>query len=89
MNSSEGGKGQLEFTLLSDLKKEITTSFNHLNEDGVSLRGLFIIDTQGIVLYVNVNNLKVGLSVHKTLRLLQSIQHVQKILIKSVLQIGS
>jgi peroxiredoxin 2/4 len=73
-----GGLGDINFPLVSDLKKEIATAFNVLDPDaGTALRGLFIIDRLGILQYATVNNLAFGRSVDETLRVLQAIQHVQ------------
>jgi peroxiredoxin (alkyl hydroperoxide reductase subunit C) len=73
-----GGVGDLAYPLVADLKKEISTAYNVLDPDaGVALRGLFIIDRDGIVQYSTVNNLSFGRSVDETLRVLQAIQHVQ------------
>ncbi|MEN9251845.1 MAG: hypothetical protein Q6L58_05355, partial [Thermostichales cyanobacterium BF3_bins_165] len=42
-----------------------------------ALRGLFIIDKEGIVQHATINNLSFGRSVDETLRVLQAIQYVQ------------
>ena len=72
-----GGLGNLNYPLLSDLKKEISTAYNVLTEQGVALRGLFIIDMEGIIQYATINNLEFGRSIEETLRVLQAIQYVQ------------
>lgn len=73
-----GGIGDIEYPLVSDIKKEISTAFNVLDPDvGVALRGLFIIDKEGIIQHATINNLSFGRSVDETLRVLQAIQHVQ------------
>jgi peroxiredoxin (alkyl hydroperoxide reductase subunit C) len=46
-------------------------------EAGIALRGLFIIDPQGVIMHSTINNLPVGRSVDETLRVLQAFQHVQ------------
>lgn len=74
---SAGGLGNLNYPLLSDLKKEISASYNVLTDQGVALRGLFIIDMDGIIQYATINNLEFGRSVDETLRVLQAIQYVQ------------
>jgi len=74
----EGGLGDLNYPLLADLKKEIARAYNVLDEDaGVAIRGLFIIDPQGVVQHATINNLPVGRNVEETLRVLQAFQHVQ------------
>lgn len=74
---SEGGIGDIAYPLVSDLKKTISRAYNVLTEDGVALRGLFIIDPQGAIQHSTVNNLAVGRSVDETLRTLKAFQHVQ------------
>ncbi|HEY9813965.1 MAG TPA: peroxiredoxin, partial [Candidatus Sericytochromatia bacterium] len=52
-----GGVGDLNYPLVSDLKKEISTAYNVLDPDaGVALRGLFIIDKEGIIQHATINN---------------------------------
>ncbi len=73
-----GGVGDLNYPLVADLKKEISAAYNVLDpEAGVALRGLFIIDREGIIQHATINNLAFGRSVDETLRTLQAIQHVQ------------
>nr|YP_010902895.1 2-Cys peroxiredoxin [Hypnea flava]WCH54949.1 2-Cys peroxiredoxin [Hypnea flava] len=72
-----GGLGDLNYLLVSDLNKQISSSYNVLTDDGKALRGLFIIDKQGIIQHSLVNNLDFGRSVDETLRTLQAIQYVQ------------
>ncbi len=73
-----GGVGDLNYPLVADIKKEISSAYNVLDPDaGIALRGLFIIDRDGIVQHATINNLAFGRSVDETLRVLQAIQHVQ------------
>nr|YP_009313727.1 2-Cys peroxiredoxin [Helminthocladia australis]SCW21981.1 2-Cys peroxiredoxin [Helminthocladia australis] len=74
---SSGGIGELKYPLVSDLKKTISKAYNVLNSDGVALRGLFIIDKEGIIQHSTINNLAFGRSVDETYRILQAIQYVQ------------
>jgi len=73
-----GGLGDINYPLVSDLKKEISSAYNVLTEDGVALRGLFIIDKEGIVQHCTINNEAFGRSVDETLRTLQALQYVQE-----------
>ena len=73
-----GGLGNIKYPLISDLKKEISTAYNVLDpETGIALRGLFIIDKDGIIQHATINNLAFGRNVDETLRTLQAIQYVQ------------
>jgi peroxiredoxin (alkyl hydroperoxide reductase subunit C) len=73
-----GGLGDIAYPLVADLKKDIASAYNVLDEEaGIALRGLFIIDPQGVIMHSTINNLPVGRSVDETLRVLQAFQHVQ------------
>lgn len=74
-----GGVGDLNYPLVSDYKKEISSAYNVLDPDaGVALRGLFLIDKDGIIQHSTINNLAFGRNVDETLRTLQAIQYVQE-----------
>ena len=67
--------GELSYPLLSDITKGVAKDYGVLLEvDGVALRGLFIIDPDGIVRYELVHDLSVGRSVDETLRVLEALQ---------------
>ncbi len=73
-----GGIGKIKYPLVSDLKKEISSAYNVLDPDtGIALRGLFIIDKDGIIQHATINNLAFGRNVDETLRTLLAIQYVQ------------
>ncbi len=73
-----GGLGDIAYPLVSDLTKTIARSFHVLDEAaGTALRGLFLIDPDGVILHSTINDPAVGRSVDETLRVLQAFQHVQ------------
>jgi len=75
----KGGLGQLKYPLLADLTKQIAADYDVLIKDaGIALRGLFIIDPQGVIRQKTINDLPVGRSVDETLRLLKAFQFVEK-----------
>lgn len=74
----QGGLGQINYPLLSDLTKQIATDYGVLTEGGVALRGLFLINPQGQVAYEVVHDLGVGRSVEETLRVIEAFQTVEK-----------
>ena len=75
---NQGGLGDINYPLVADLKKEIATEYNVLDDaEGVALRGLFIIDPDGVIMHSTINNLPVGRNVDETLRVLQAFQYVQ------------
>ncbi|PWA39529.1 thioredoxin-like fold protein [Artemisia annua] len=74
-----GGLGDLNYPLISDVTKSISKAFNVLIDDqGVALRGLFIIDKEGVIQHSTINNLAIGRSVDETMRTLQALQFVQE-----------
>jgi len=74
-----GGLGGLDYPLVSDLTKKIATDYGVLTADGaVALRGLFIIDQQGIVRHALVNDLPIGRSVEEAIRVLDAVQFHEK-----------
>ncbi|MEP0765866.1 MAG: peroxiredoxin [Fimbriimonadia bacterium] len=71
MNGIQGTK----FPLGADIKKEVSRAYGVLiEEEGIALRGLFIIDPDGILQYAVINNLNIGRSVDETLRVIQALQ---------------
>ncbi len=67
----------MNIPLLSDFQKKISKDYGVLlDEEGVALRGLFLIDPEGIVRHMSVNDLPVGRSVDETLRLVKAFQFV-------------
>ncbi|HOM17574.1 MAG TPA: peroxiredoxin [Thermoguttaceae bacterium] len=75
---SEGGLGKIHYPLVSDLDKKISTAYGVLLPSGVALRGLFLIDREGIVQYEVINNLALGRSVAETLRVVKALQHYEQ-----------
>jgi len=76
---NKGGLGTMKIPILSDLTKQVSRDYGVLLEDaGISLRGLFIIDDKGILRQITVNDLPVGRSVDETLRLVQAFQFTDK-----------
>jgi alkyl hydroperoxide reductase subunit AhpC len=74
-----GGLGQIHYPIVSDLTKQISANYRVLLEgEGVALRGLFLIDKQGVVRHMVVNDLALGRSVDETLRVLDALQHFEK-----------
>ncbi len=72
---SEGALGQMKYPLISDISHRISRDYGVLMEDkGISLRGLFIIDPEGVLRSYVVNDLSVGRNVDEVHRVLQAFQ---------------
>jgi alkyl hydroperoxide reductase subunit AhpC len=75
----DGGLGDLGYTLVSDLNKSIARDYGVLIEsEGVALRGLFIIDPEGVIRAAIVHDLPVGRNVDEALRVIKAFQFVAK-----------
>jgi peroxiredoxin (alkyl hydroperoxide reductase subunit C) len=73
-----GGIGKIRYPLVSDLKKSIARDYGVLFDDEVALRGLFLIDREGIVRHALVNDLPLGRNVDEALRMLDALQFHEK-----------
>ena len=71
----EGGIGPIKYPLVADLTKQISKDYGvYLEKEGVALRGLFLIDKDGVVRHALVNDLPIGRSVDEALRVLDALQ---------------
>jgi len=72
----EGGVGKISYPLVSDLTKKISLSYGVLLEDeGIALRGLFLLDKDGVVRHQLVNDLPLGRNIDEALRILEALQY--------------
>ena len=75
----QGGIAGVSYPLLADINKAVAKAYGVLDEEqGVALRGLFIIDTNGVVQCASVNNLPLGRNVQEVLRLVDALQFSEK-----------
>lgn len=75
---TEGGIGDIKYPLVADLNKKIAESYDVLLGGGIALRGLFLIDKDGIVRHQVVNDLPLGRSVDEALRMVEALQFFEK-----------
>ena len=65
----------LPYPMLADTKRELSQALGVLHKtDGVALRATFIVDPEGIIRHVSVNDLSVGRNVDEVLRVLDALQ---------------
>ncbi|XP_012264324.1 peroxiredoxin 1-like [Athalia rosae] len=75
----QGGLGEMRIPLLADKSLQIAKDYGVLiDETGVPLRGLFIIDDKQNLRQITVNDLPVTRCVDETLRLVQAYQFTDK-----------
>lgn len=55
----------------------VSQAYHVENEDGVAIRGLFIIDPDGVIQHATINNAPIGRNVDETLRLLAAVKYVR------------
>ncbi len=75
---TEGGIGAVTYPLVADLNKDIARAYDVLTPGGVALRGLFLIDKEGIVRHQVVNDLPLGRSVDEALRMVEALQFYEE-----------
>jgi lipoyl-dependent peroxiredoxin subunit C len=67
--------GQVAFPWLADIKRELSTALGILDKtEGVALRATFIVDPEGVIRHVSVNDLSVGRNPREVLRILDALQ---------------
>lgn len=75
----QGGLGDMDIPILADIDKSIARNYGVLLEQpGIALRGLFIIDKNGVVRHQTVNDLPVGRNVEEALRVVKAFQFVEE-----------
>jgi peroxiredoxin (alkyl hydroperoxide reductase subunit C) len=74
----KGGIGNVQYPIVSDITKEISRLYGVLFNDSVALRGLFLIDKEGIVRHALINDLPLGRDVDEALRVLDALQFTEK-----------
>ncbi len=74
----DGGLGTINYPLISDLTKQISTDYGVLVQNAVALRGLFIIDPNQVIRHITINDLPIGRNVDEVLRVLKALQFFEK-----------
>ncbi len=76
---NRGGIEGVTYTLLSDINKAVSADYDVLLEGaGIALRGLFLIDKEGVVRHQVVNDLPLGRNVDEVLRLVDALQFTEQ-----------
>ncbi|GFE59417.1 peroxiredoxin [Geobacter sp. AOG2] len=73
----DGGIGNIQYPLVSDLNKNIAREYGILFNESVALRGLFLIDTKGVIRHAVINDLPLGRNVGEALRMVDALQFVE------------
>jgi len=69
-----GGIGNINYPLVADLDKEISRQYGVLLPEGIALRGTFLIDKEGIIRHMVLNDLPLGRSIEEAIRMVDALQ---------------
>ncbi|MBI2191803.1 MAG: peroxiredoxin [Planctomycetes bacterium] len=76
---NKGGLGDIRYPIVADMTKSISRTYGVLiEENGVALRGLFLLDKEGVIRHSTVNDLPIGRNVDEALRVLDALQFFEK-----------
>jgi peroxiredoxin 2/4 len=73
-----GGIGNVQFPLVADLSKNISRDYGVLFDEAIALRGLFLIDKEGVVRHSVVNDLPLGRNIGEALRMVDALQFFEE-----------
>lgn len=74
----QGGIGDIRYPLVSDITKQISRDYGVLFDEAVALRGLFLIDREGVVRHAVINDLALGRNIDEALRMLEALQFFEE-----------
>ncbi|NMG76815.1 peroxiredoxin [Aromatoleum diolicum] len=75
---NKGGIGQVQYTLVADIKHEICRAYDVEAEGGVAFRGSFLIDKNGVVRHQVVNDLPLGRNIDEMIRMVDALQFTEE-----------
>ncbi len=76
---NKGGLGDIAYPMVADLNHSISRDYGVLLDDkGIALRGLFLLDKEGVVRHMVVNDLPLGRSVDEAIRMVDALQHFEE-----------
>jgi len=74
----QGGIGAVGYPLVADITKSISRDYGVLTDESVSLRGTFLIDREGVIQHMTVNNLGLGRNIDEMIRMVDALQHLEE-----------
>ena len=74
----KGGIGNVQFPMVADISKSISRDYGVLVDDAVSLRGLFLLDKEGIIRHSLINDLPLGRNVDEAIRMVDALQFTEE-----------
>lgn len=70
---NEGGIGEISYPLLSDFCRDLSDPLGILNADGVTYRASYLLDRDGIIRHMVINDMPLGRSVSEMLRMVDAL----------------
>ena len=74
----KGGLGNVQFPLVADISKQISSDYGVLTGPGIAFRGSFLIDKDGIVRHSTINDLPLGRNVDEAIRMVDALQFTEE-----------
>lgn len=75
---NEGGIGELKYPLLSDMQRKLSGQLGILNSDGVTYRASYLLDKNGVIRHMVINDLPLGRSVNEMLRMVDALDFFEE-----------
>lgn len=76
--TNKGGIGDIQIPMVSDINKTIASAYGVLGDDGIALRGTFLIDPTFTIRHMLINDASIGRNIDETLRMLDAIDYHSK-----------
>ncbi len=74
----KGGIGKIGYTMVADVKHEISKAYDVESAGGVAFRGSFLIDKNGVVRHQVVNDLPLGRNIDEMIRMVDALQFTEE-----------
>ena len=74
----KGGIGNIQYPIVADITKGISRAYDVLIDDSVALRGLFLIDKEGVIRHAVINDDPLGRSIDEALRMVDALRSHDK-----------
>ena len=75
---NDGGIGEVNFPMIADIKRELSSELGILADAGVTYRASYLLDAEGIVRHMVVNDLPLGRNVEEMLRMVDALQFTEQ-----------
>jgi peroxiredoxin (alkyl hydroperoxide reductase subunit C) len=78
-NSFENcGIGKVQYSMVADLDKSISKNFDVLLDDGIALRGSFLLDADGTIRHAVINDLPLGRNIDEMIRMVDAMLYTNE-----------